>query len=331
MSPPRPEDLFAVLARYGTAPNARSFTPLGNRGGFSGAAIWRGCSSDYPGANLCLRAWPVGMTAKHLAFIHRTMTAARLPFVPRVWPAASGDTTVAHAGRLWELTDWLPGRADFRDQPTPTRLAAVVVALARLHDAWAPTAPQLAPCPAVLRRLAALRDWQDLIRSGWCPEFTDDEVRPWAERAWRLLPAVLARLPDRLAAWAGRPVRVQPCLCDIWHDHVLFAGDAVTGLIDYGAVKVDHVAADLARLLGSLLGDDRARRAWALECYAAARPLEPFAAELVDLLDASGTALGTANWLRWLYHERRPYEDRAAVARRLEELVARLETEPSGG
>jgi Ser/Thr protein kinase RdoA (MazF antagonist) len=331
MSPLGPDDVSAVLARYGAVPDVRSFAPLGNRGGFSGAALWRGRSTACLGTNLGLRAWPAGTTRERLAFVHRLMAAARLPFVPRVWPATSGETAISHAGRLWELTNWLPGRADFHESPTPARLTATVVALARLHEAWTPAAPPLAPCPAVLRRLAALRDWQELVHSGWRPDFADDEVRPWAERAWRLLPAALAALPGRLTAWAERPVSVQPCLCDVWHDHVLFSGDAVTGIIDYGAVKVDHAAADLARLLGSLLGDDRARRAWALGRYAEARPLEPFAAELVDLLDASGTALGAANWLRWLYHERRHYGDRAAVARRLAGLVARLETETPGG
>lgn len=318
MSPLGPPDVAAVLARYGAVPDARSFAPLGNRGGFSGAALWRG-------GNYCLRAWPERMTGERLAWIHRLLAAARLPFVPRVWPTANDDTVVSHAGRLWELTDWLPGRADFHDSPTPARLAVAVEALARLHRAWEPATPQLVPCPAIRRRLEILSDWQALLDSGWRPMFVDDEVRPWAERAWTLLPAALARFPRRLAKWADRLVPVQPCLCDIWHDHVLFSGDDVTGIVDYGAVKVDHVTADLARLLGSLLGDDHQRRAWALERYAAARPLESFAAELVDRLDESGTALGAANWLRWLYHDRRPFADRAAVAKRLQELVGRLE------
>ena len=42
-------------------------------------------------------------------------------------------------------------------------------------------------------------------------------------------------------------------------------------------------------------------------------------------LDETGTILGAANWLRWLYRDGRSYEDRNAVARRLEVLVRRLE------
>jgi homoserine kinase type II len=118
---------------------------------------------------------------------------------------------------------------------------------------------------------------------------------------------------------------LQPCLCDVWHDHVLFEGERVTGLVDYGSVKTDHVAVDLARLLGSLVGDDRQQQAAGLEAYARLRPLSPEECRLVAALDETGTVLGAANWLRWLYHDVRRFEDREAVARRLAALVQRIE------
>ena len=99
----------------------------------------------------------------------------------------------------------------------------------------------------------------------------------------------------------------------------------VRGLIDYGGVKTDHVAIDLARLLGSLVGDDAAARAAGLRAYRRLRPLSADEEELVVRLDETGTVLGAANWLRWLYHDGRPFDDRAAVARRLAALVERIE------
>ena len=36
-------------------------------------------------------------------------------------------------------------------------------------------------------------------------------------------------------------VPLHACLCDIWHDHVLFTVDKLTGLVDYGSVKVDNI------------------------------------------------------------------------------------------
>ena len=54
--------------------------------------------------------------------------------------------------------------------------------------------------------------------------------------------------------------------------------------------------------------------------------------ELVRDLDESGTILGVANWLIWLCHERRKFDDAAGVAQRLETLVQRVESwrKPTG-
>src|SRR5207244_11783344 len=87
---------------------------LGNAGGFSGSRLWRINNSvrDY-----CLRAWPAGsMTADQLTRIHGWMITARdagMPFVPYVFHANSGLTFVECSGRLWEVTEWLPGQAGF--------------------------------------------------------------------------------------------------------------------------------------------------------------------------------------------------------------------------
>ena len=113
--------------------------------------------------------------------------------------------------------------------------------------------------------------------------------------------------------------------CDVWHDHVLFDGDRVTGLVDYGAMKTDHPAVDLARLLGSFIGDNAEGWTSGLNAY---RKIRPFAAEeegLARALDVSGTVIGAATWLRWLYHQSREFEDRAAAGRRLQSLTTRLE------
>jgi Ser/Thr protein kinase RdoA (MazF antagonist) len=109
---------------------------------------------------------------------------------------------------------------------------------------------------------------------------------------------------------------------------VLFVGDAVSGLVDYGSVKVDHVAADLARLLGSLVPDDGAGMAAGLAAYGRLRPLSAQEEALVSVLDETGAVLGVTNWLRWLYRDGRWFEDRADmahVAQRLGQLVERLE------
>jgi homoserine kinase type II len=140
---------------------------------------------------------------------------------------------------------------------------------------------------------------------------------------------VLARWVDRVPAWlqpwAGTAWRLQPCLCDLWHDHLLFEGDRLTGLVDYGAVKVDHVAVDLARMLGSLVADDAEGWRVGLGAYREVRGLAPEEVGLARALDRTGAVLGVVTWLRWLYADGRAFETRTAAERRLGELVSRIE------
>ena len=78
---------------------------------------------------------------------------------------------------------------------------------------------------------------------------------------------------SRCPAARRMQVTAQPCIRDIWHDHVLYVGAEVSGFVDFGALRMDHVAADISRLVGSLVGDDPHRRAAALAAYAATSPL----------------------------------------------------------
>src|SRR5207302_201003 len=102
------------------------------------------------------------------------------------------------------------------------RLAAACSALAALHTAWGTAGGRTGACPAVERRLAFLREWHDLLGSGWQPfahrSPTPDPVRPITERAWHLLPSLLRPLPADLERHAAGPWTLQPCLCDLWHD-----------------------------------------------------------------------------------------------------------------
>ena len=177
-------------------------------------------------------------------------------------------------------------------------------------------------------RLRRWADWHDLTSAGWRPEF-DWQPGPLScltRQAWEFSSATSRVCPNCCRAWRGRVGPVQPCLCDIWHDHVLFTRDEVTGLVDYGSVKHDHVAVDVARLLGSLIGDDDNRWRAGLAAYREVKPLTTSEEDLSRLLDRTGTLLGMVNWLTWLCRERRQFEDARLVARRLETLVRRVET-----
>jgi Ser/Thr protein kinase RdoA (MazF antagonist) len=336
MSLPSTFDRIArdVIAHYPPALVAASWTPLGNAGGFSGARIWRGELADQ--RCFCLRAWPFGRISEgQLRGIHSAIAACRLPIVPELVPLWGSQETLVHCGgQLWEITSWMPGTADFRERPSDARLFAAVRALAQIHLHWKPSRPRFEPCPAVGRIVRALEQWRALVQTGWKPDFTmpfSVDIRERAKRAWKVLAPAAIGLEFEFAGWDTRPLPVQICLCDIWHDHVLFEGDEVSGVIDFGAVKLDCVAIDLARLLGSLIPDEPDRMNMALAVYSAIKPVPDDVLRLVPILDRVGSVIGLSNWVRWLYLEKRLFSESAQIVRRMDALLKRLEqrAEPS--
>jgi Ser/Thr protein kinase RdoA (MazF antagonist) len=222
--------------------------------------------------------------------------SAGLSFVPGVLPTVEGGTVVEAAGRCWELMDWLPGRADYRTAPSPARLRAAAQALAQVHNAWHPAAPRQDICPAVRRRLDRLRGGLVPL-AGSAGASPSPALAPLEERMRTVLQSWLPHLPGLLESWQERSVPVGPCLRDVWHDHLLFEGDHLTGLVDYAAVDEDSVAADLARMLGSLVQDDEAGWQIALSAYREVRALTAEEEALARELDRTGAVLGLLNWL----------------------------------
>ena len=313
--------------------------PLDMARGWSGSQIWRLTAA---GRLFCLRRWPAGQpTDDRLRLIHHVLTHAAaegIDFVPVPLSAQGGESFVQHAGHLWELAPWMPGRADYREHPSPERLAAAMTALARFHVATASIASEdltnrqrerpdrIAP-PAIVERLELV----ERLLSGQCDRLESAVHRGLGadldSRAMRIISAARHRLlllRGPLAAAARIAVPLQPAIRDVHHDHILFTGEQVTGLVDFGAMRIDTPLADIARLLGSLAGDDAASRRLALDWYSQIRSLSNSDRGLVHLLDQANAVLSGFNWLQWLYLDRRDMGPLEPILRRLDEILARL-------
>lgn len=307
-----------IFPDYGLAITRHFWTPVA--GGFSGAEVWRG---DLPaGSALALKAWPPDVTPARLGAIHdHVARAAHLPFVPQVVRTVTGSSLVWDGRRCWDLTRWVPGAAT--DAPTTAEVEAAGVAVARLHRAW-PGAGS-GPCPGVANRLRALTDFRE--RLGLAvplrPPVPEGQIS-LVRRAWALVAATADRAERALGPWAGAAFRLSPCVRDLRADHVLFACGAVTGLVDFGALGVDHPAVDLARYLGDLDGDAGDHAAALLRAYRTENSLD-VPDDFVAVLRQTGAVCSLIGWLVRLVAERRQYADEAAVTRRLGRLVERVE------
>ncbi|MFO0848912.1 MAG: phosphotransferase [Gemmataceae bacterium] len=194
------------------------------------------------------------------------------------------------------------GGGEGSEQPPTPRLRAVL-------DRTQPLTPPPGPLPEAERGSRTVAD----------------STRALLSRAAATLHACVPAAVADLLPLADRPVELQPCLCDIWHDHVQFTGDAVSGVIDYGAMKVDHPAVDLARLLGDLVGDDPERVRFGVEAYRQAGGSPAVTVELVELLDRTGLVGAVVNWVRRLTDRAAPPADPTAATARLGRLLDRLD------
>lgn len=306
--------------------------------GFSGAVVVR-VRSD--AGDLCLRGWPPNAPpAERIRGLHRLLAhvhATGVTQVPVPRPASDGDTLVELHDRWWQLEPWLPGTADFLQDSSDVRLKHAMAVLAAFHQAAWQFRPRAAEqpwfatgtsgtLPSVLERRRQLGEWRppaiERVRQALSAD-GDGFARLGREildHAVRLGPAIAAQLDaaSRLTLPLG------PCIRDVWHDHLLFTGDELTGLIDLSASRTDHVAADLARLLGSLCGDDARRWDTALDAYRQHRPLTLDELGLVPVLDRSGVLLSGLTWLKRRYLRQEPITDLDRVCVRLESIAARL-------
>jgi Ser/Thr protein kinase RdoA (MazF antagonist) len=86
-------------------------------------------------------------------------------------------------------------------------------------------------------------------------------------------------------------------------------------------MRPESPAADVARLLGSMAQNPDDWEA-GIQAYQVERPLSERECQLAIIFHRSGTILSPLNWLRWIYLEGREFDNRAAVVKRLDQLMS---------
>jgi len=318
-----------ILARYPSWVQPRSpLESLGGAGGLSGARLWRYGSEH---GLLVLRAWPAdGPGRTHLEQVHDWLfKLADLEFIPVPIRDQAGRSLQDHEGRLWEIAPWFAGTADVAHPPGAVRLRASFAGLAAVHHQLGREQIE-AVSPGLRRRYETVTQ---LVQGGFDAleasiqrqaGFRAEHAEA-AQRWLRLARTVAPRLLDPLMRASALESRLQPCLRDARPEHFLFEGDRLSGLVDFGAMGVDSVAGDLARLIGEWLEGDTRARGEALAAYERIRPLQPAETILIGVFESSADLLIGERWLRWHYLENRRFDDSQAVSKGLARGLKRLE------
>lgn len=333
---PPPTKPSAVLSHWIGDLHGATARPIAG-GSFSGACIWQ---VDYRGQSFALRQWQPNQTSDRVIVIHllqRWVAREGLPVPVPLGASATGQTFVHEGNALWELAPWMPGVADYHADPKPEKLEAAMRSLASLHlsiarmpipiPSWVATT---GVSPALMRRserlcnlvLSDLRKLQNAVRRQ-----PPSPGRAMVQEALQLVERTAETELKKSQRWETEPFQLQMCVRDVWHDHILFTESRVTGIIDFGALGLDSPAGDVARLLGSLVGDDRDRWRLGLEAYESVKPFSASERDAIPFFDSSGVVLSTVNWVHWLFRDPSSLPatiDYSAVRKRMERLVVRL-------
>lgn len=332
-----------ILQRFGVGPinpldQAIHCEPVS--GGFSAASVYR---IEFEGHAYALRRWPVDeLPLLRLFELHRFLRLAQatgeIPFAVPIADPETGDTLVRQESVWWQLEPWMPGQPAPSGSCTQGQAEAAVRILARVHRFAAtyqctPGGRTWFSCrqgvsPAVEERLRILASWQTRGKTEreLLLHHVAAEARPWLGEVVEHFDRRAAGVTAALRRCASLERRLCPCLRDIWSAHVLFCDAQVTGLIDANAMRTEHPAADLSRLLGSLIGNDREAWESALDAYAAEHPLDEHERDLVRVLDQSGVLLSGMAWIERCAGQQ--YRDINAVVDRLRAIVHRLDGLP---
>lgn len=318
-------------------------------GGFSGTSVWKIVGGDG-------RCWALRQLPDDADIIRRFNAIGRLQlwlrdqgleFVPmplmpvrRLITGQSVGTKYSinglvcvEDGRAWMMESWMPGNC-LTGEPSSPQLQETLRRLNDLHDAmkrYGERSPELPwiqcrrdSSPGVRRRVLLASELTSEKLSELEVRASHDQNPIFGQLTIRYLESLRRKLPElrsRLSRVAEVAFSLQPVIRDLWRPHVLFAGDTLTGLIDWAAMDCDHITFDVTRLFRSWYGSGNRQVAEALDLFANQRGLNVEERQLLEVLDMATVMLSPLTWVRRRYEEMTLTIVTQEVQQRMAELV----------
>ena len=291
---------------------------------FSGSDHWK---VDCGNASYCLKRWPATkpavQTKRLIELVTPEVQRQGLPIAAPL-KCRRGGRFVFEQNRWWDLTPWQPG-APVKNAPiSETRLENAMQWLAAYHEQAGNIKIETGRSQALNYRYQLSQTLVDGLLNRLSQWDYEGLVAGLPELFIAYAQKSLPELVSLLEQQVGRELTLLPVLADVWSDHVFFHENEVSGVIDFGAMKIDSPCLDLARLLGSYAGFDPSVITAGIKYYCAARTLDETQVALVELFDRAHVVLVGVQWLIWLGPEQRIFRQMPQVNQHLQNLARRL-------
>ena len=299
-------------------------TPISTGRGFSGANLWK----IEVGSDLyCLKQWTQGMPkAKTRDLITTVLPQISSRGLDLACPIESveGGLLIRIDGRIWDLSRWINGSPVVDTAVSENQLQSAMEWLASYHNLAGEVCSSQGFSPSLEYRMELTGKLHEntLVKLANYPyEGIDPEL---VQLFLGFASKQLGNFSVALKMAASQLYPLLPVVADLWSDHVFFVQDRVSGVIDFGAMKMDTPCLDLARLLGCYQTHLDSAISKGLEYYQALRPVSAAQRQLIELYDHAYVILAGVQWLIWLGPEKRVFSDMSRVNNRLKRIARRI-------
>ncbi len=186
---------------------------------------------------------------------------------------AGSNALLESCGRmvdLRELATWKKSRAD--ERVSDRLLQHAIEILRQMHGIAMRWGSESIVAPGMVERLerwiamvddSTARFLRSRRRGLWNLQMLDASLggdpRQWIEQAIDTMQHHYLETSRRLEAWTRRTLPCHWIVRDAWRENVLVIDDQVTGVIDFGAARIDWPGFDLVRWIGGWLEPDDER------------------------------------------------------------------------
>ena len=258
------------------------------------------------------------------------MTARSI--VPNLLAWTKDCLCLERTASLWTIETWQPGKSIEAGRIVSDWLIhQALEVLESLHATGRKLGIQRMIAPGMIERISGLRRWKNLADDAAWKQKAESigdrlpwlaENMPWRTIVGKSLDHLRRHelsLRNRLQPWLCSPVECHWIVRDLWRENILLEGDEVTGIVDFGAARIDWPGFDNVRWFGSWLAADDPRICNLMTNADAG------AEDTFRFLDHLATLLSLFQWLDWLVRDEISWQGRESIVlARICELDRRL-------